>query len=348
MGGELLRALVDRRLRGADHARAWVRRAQLGGAGDAGRVLELLGRHGRDAVLRRAGARPGRRPAVRGHGRARWASGRGRGARRSRRCRAGCSRGRRWGTCSGRWRARSPPAAWRAAGIARRVRPRGWTAVDRDAAAALGAGWRSTVPLIYGAGPMAAVAYRWKTQLNENAKMHAFSHAFPELDHNEIVAWEGAPRGLFAAVMLRDPGERAETRRMIEATAELIGQDAVLRRARRGARRHGRRPRVLDGRPRRLGQLPRGAGARRQPDAGRPDRHAQAAHRRAIARDDMWQRALGTLRRRSGCQPPTRAAVRQDAAVRATGRHRLGVDRLDGAAVTSGAASSTMYRTGGI
>jgi glucose/mannose-6-phosphate isomerase len=104
----------------------------------------------------------------------------------------------------------------------------GVAAVDRDAAAALGARVAHTIPLIYGSGPMAAVAYRWKTQLNENAKMHAFSHAFPELDHNEIVAWEGAPAGTFAAVLLRDPGERDETRRMIEATAELIGQDAVL------------------------------------------------------------------------------------------------------------------------
>jgi len=104
----------------------------------------------------------------------------------------------------------------------------GVAAVDRDAAAALGARLATTIPLIYGAGPMAAVAYRWKTQLNENAKMHAFSHAFPELDHNEIVAWEGAPAGTFAAALLRDPGEREETRRMIEATAELISQDAVL------------------------------------------------------------------------------------------------------------------------
>ncbi|HWH67643.1 MAG TPA: bifunctional phosphoglucose/phosphomannose isomerase [Gaiellales bacterium] len=104
----------------------------------------------------------------------------------------------------------------------------GVAAVDRDAAAKLGATLASTIPLIYGSGPMAAVAYRWKTQLNENAKMHAFSHAFPELDHNEIVAWEGAPPGTFAAVLLRDPGERDETRRMIEATAELIAQDAVL------------------------------------------------------------------------------------------------------------------------
>jgi glucose/mannose-6-phosphate isomerase len=104
----------------------------------------------------------------------------------------------------------------------------GVAAVDRDAAAALGRRLAGTVPLIYGAGPLAAVAYRWKTQLNENAKMQAFSHAFPELDHNEIVGWEGSPDGLFSAVMLRDRDERDDTRRLIDVTAELIEGDATL------------------------------------------------------------------------------------------------------------------------
>src|SRR6476660_2239301 len=102
-------------------------------------------------------------------------------------------------------------------GIAGECAP-GVAAVDRDAAAALGARLAGTVPLIYGSGPMAAVAYRWKTQLNENAKIHAFSHAFPELDHNEIMGWVSAPRGLFAAVILRDESEGPEMRRMIDAT----------------------------------------------------------------------------------------------------------------------------------
>jgi glucose/mannose-6-phosphate isomerase len=104
----------------------------------------------------------------------------------------------------------------------------GAAACDREAAADLGRRLARTVPLIYGMGPLAAVAYRWKTQFNENAKMHAFSHAFPELDHNEIVGWEGAPAGTFAAVMLRGDDERSEARRMIDITAELIAHDAAL------------------------------------------------------------------------------------------------------------------------
>jgi len=104
----------------------------------------------------------------------------------------------------------------------------GVEAVDRAAASDLGRRLARTVPMVYGAGPLAAVAYRWKTQFNENAKMHAFSHAFPELGHNEIVGWAGARPGSFAAVMLRDPTEHDDMRRLIEVTSELIAPDAVF------------------------------------------------------------------------------------------------------------------------
>ncbi len=43
------------------------------------------------------------------------------------------------------------------------------------------------IPIIYGFRPYNTVAYRWKTQFNENSKVMAFSSYFPELDHNEII-----------------------------------------------------------------------------------------------------------------------------------------------------------------
>ena len=47
-----------------------------------------------------------------------------------------------------------------------------------------------TIPLIYGGGALGAVAaYRWKCDVNENAKAPAFWNTYPELDHNEICAW---------------------------------------------------------------------------------------------------------------------------------------------------------------
>ncbi|MGH8103265.1 MAG: SIS domain-containing protein [bacterium] len=45
------------------------------------------------------------------------------------------------------------------------------------------------IPMVWGVtGVTKAAAYRWRTQINENAKMLAFEHEFPELSHNEIVA----------------------------------------------------------------------------------------------------------------------------------------------------------------
>ena len=60
--------------------------------------------------------------------------------------------------------------------------------------------------MIWGAEGIGAVAaMRWKTQMNENAKVPAFSSALPELDHNEVVGWAAAPElGRFAYISLED------------------------------------------------------------------------------------------------------------------------------------------------
>ncbi|MCL5036935.1 MAG: bifunctional phosphoglucose/phosphomannose isomerase [Chloroflexi bacterium] len=61
------------------------------------------------------------------------------------------------------------------------------------------------IPVIYGAGPQGAVAYRWKCQINENARLHAFSHTLPEMNHNEIMGWAHPDTDYrkFAPVLLR-------------------------------------------------------------------------------------------------------------------------------------------------
>ena len=79
-----------------------------------------------------------------------------------------------------------------------------------------------------GAGPTSAVAYRWKTQINENAKAPAFAHELPELDHNEVVGWSAASElGRFSAVFLDDSDLHPRTRRRIELTRALVEPAAV-------------------------------------------------------------------------------------------------------------------------
>src|SRR3990172_6840749 len=61
-----------------------------------------------------------------------------------------------------------------------------------------------------------------KSQLNENGKVLALWHAFPELNHNEAVGWEdGTTAARLAVVLLREPGEDAEVARRIAATREV-------------------------------------------------------------------------------------------------------------------------------
>lgn len=49
------------------------------------------------------------------------------------------------------------------------------------------------LPVIYGAGVLAQVAHRWKTQFNENSKTWAFYDFFPELNHNAVSGYEFPP-----------------------------------------------------------------------------------------------------------------------------------------------------------
>ncbi len=49
---------------------------------------------------------------------------------------------------------------------------------------------KDKIPLIIGAGVMATVAKRWKTQMNENGKLAAVAEAMPELCHNVVVGME--------------------------------------------------------------------------------------------------------------------------------------------------------------
>jgi glucose/mannose-6-phosphate isomerase len=95
-------------------------------------------------------------------------------------------------------------------------------------AKALAHGLHGTIPQIAGSGVTSPIAYRWKTQINENVKQPAFSHELPELDHNEIMGWEGAGElGRFSAVFLADSDLHPRIQQRIELTRGLIASHAA-------------------------------------------------------------------------------------------------------------------------
>ncbi len=85
------------------------------------------------------------------------------------------------------------------------------------------------VPMIVGAGALAPVAYRWRTQINENAKSWAIADELPEMNHNAHVGF-GLPmpaRSLMHAVLLRHDAMHARNRLRVEATCEEMQRAGV-------------------------------------------------------------------------------------------------------------------------
>jgi len=80
------------------------------------------------------------------------------------------------------------------------------------------------VPVIYGARITAAVAYRWKTQINENAKQPAYWMELPELCHNEIVGYELAGK-IFSqgfVLFLRTSFDHPRVAKRVEILKEVL------------------------------------------------------------------------------------------------------------------------------
>jgi glucose/mannose-6-phosphate isomerase len=101
-------------------------------------------------------------------------------------------------------------------------------ASESSQAKSLARGLLGSVPVVAGAGLTSAIAYRWKTQLNANAKIPAFSHELPELDHNELVGWAGAAElGRFSAVFLEDSDTVPRIAERVELTEQLIRDAAA-------------------------------------------------------------------------------------------------------------------------
>lgn len=81
-----------------------------------------------------------------------------------------------------------------------------------------------TVPVFWGAEATAAMAQRFKGQVNENAKAPAYWGVLPEADHNEICgfAGNGAFSSLCRLVMLRDARQHRQVGRRFTLTREIV------------------------------------------------------------------------------------------------------------------------------
>ena len=80
---------------------------------------------------------------------------------------------------------------------------------------------KGKIPLIYASEKFGVIAYRWKTQFNENTKIHAFSHTFSEMNHNEIEGFE-SKLAEFMPVFLEDDKDNKRVLKRMSIIKKLL------------------------------------------------------------------------------------------------------------------------------
>ncbi len=105
-----------------------------------------------------------------------------------------------------------------------------------------------TMPLIHGGGLGAVAAHRWKTQMNENAKVPAFWNSQPEVCHNEVSGWGqhgDLTRQAITLVNLRHDFEHPQVMARFDLTSGLL-QEVVASIAEVQAEGEGELAQLLD------------------------------------------------------------------------------------------------------
>jgi len=85
---------------------------------------------------------------------------------------------------------------------------------------------KGRIPLIYASDRFFPIAYRWKTQFNENAKVMAFANSIPEMNHNEIEAIHDG-KDKYYAILLRDEEDPLSMKKRIDLTKKFITEKGV-------------------------------------------------------------------------------------------------------------------------
>jgi len=118
------------------------------------------------------------------------------------------------------------PRRWIDRAVDQLQRRRDQLAGPASPAAALARRIGRTIPLVYGAAGLGAVAaWRWKADVNENAKAPAFVASQPELCHNEIAGWGqhgDITRQLLTLVNLRHDGEHPRVARRFGLVDDIV------------------------------------------------------------------------------------------------------------------------------
>jgi glucose/mannose-6-phosphate isomerase len=83
---------------------------------------------------------------------------------------------------------------------------------------------KGKLPIIYAPEELATMAYRFRTEINENAKQFAMSHFLPEQNHNEISARLGLSKGQCEIFLLRHENEGKRIAKRFGILKKIMGK----------------------------------------------------------------------------------------------------------------------------
>ncbi|MEK6916524.1 MAG: bifunctional phosphoglucose/phosphomannose isomerase [Nanoarchaeota archaeon] len=81
--------------------------------------------------------------------------------------------------------------------------------------------YKDKAPIIYSSQEMFCIAEKWKTDINENAKTHAFYNMFSEFNHNEICAYQ-YNQDIFKPLILSFEDYHPRNKKRIEIFKKLL------------------------------------------------------------------------------------------------------------------------------
>ena len=77
--------------------------------------------------------------------------------------------------------------------------------------------------IIYSSSKFFSVAYKWKINFNENAKMLAWCNQLPEFNHNEFIGWTNMPvEKPFSIIDIRSSLDNLRINKRFDITAQLL------------------------------------------------------------------------------------------------------------------------------
>ena len=102
-----------------------------------------------------------------------------------------------------------------------------WSASENNPLWSLAEKLRKQPVIVYSSERMFPAALRFKGQVCENAKLLAFANAVPEMNHNEIVGWDGIDSDApFSVILFRDASDHGQIQKRFDILKTILSKKA--------------------------------------------------------------------------------------------------------------------------